>query len=332
MVHTHEPAPPSGAPAATDRSNLIRTAGAQLGRGFLMGAADIVPGVSGGTVALVLGIYEQFLGAIRQGAKAIGALVKGDVKGAIERLKAVDWLFLIPLGIGVVTAVGVLSSIIDRLLVSRAEEMAGLFLGLVIASMIIAWELIKEPSSTLLGIALGVGAVAFVVLGFSSGPISDPPVFAYFFAGAIAICAMILPGISGSFILLMMGMYAGVLGAVHDREIVSLGVFMVGAVIGLALFSTLLGWLLDNYQDIVLAVLVGLMIGSIRVLWPWPNGVGIISEESEEAVDGTGLGWPDGSEFVLPFLLAVGAFLVVMVVSRVASLREESAEGATLGV
>lgn len=297
-----------------------------------MGAADIVPGVSGGTVALVLGIYEQFLETIRQGARAIGALVKGRPGEAITRLKAVDWAFIIPLGVGVLVAVGLLSSIIDRLLAERPEEMAGFFLGLVIASMIIAWDLLKDQGTKHVVIAVVVGIATFLLLGFSSGPVVDPPVWAYFGAGAIAICAMILPGISGSFLLLMMGMYAGVLNAVHDREISSLGIFMVGAVIGLAFFSQLLGWLLDNHHDVVIAVLVGLMIGSLRVLWPWPNGVGVISEEADEVVSGTGLEWPSGGDFTAPFLLAVAAFVGVMVINRVATMRNATADSAKLPV
>lgn len=297
-----------------------------------MGAADIVPGVSGGTVALVLGIYEQFLETIRQGARAIGAVVKGRPGEAITRLKAIDWAFIIPLGVGVLVAVGLLSSIIDRLLEERPEEMAGFFLGLVIASMIIAWALLKNQTSTHTIIAVVVGIITFVLLGFSSGPVVDPPAWAFFGAGAIAICAMILPGISGSFLLLMMGMYAGVLGAVHDREITSLGIFMIGAVIGLAFFSQLLGWLLDNHHDVVIAVLIGLMIGSLRVLWPWPHGVGVISDEADEVVSGTGLEWPAGSDFTAPFLLAVAAFVGVMIVNRVATMRDTPADDAKLPV
>lgn len=302
--------------------------GSQLVRGFCMGAADIVPGVSGGTVALILGIYEKFLATIRDGARAIGSLVKGKPGEAIERLKAIDWLFIVPLGIGLLAAVGLLSSVIDGLLVDAPEEMAGFFLGLVIASIIIAWGLLKAPGSMHYMLTAGVGLITFILLGFSSGPASNPPALAFFGAGAIAICAMILPGISGSFLLLMMGMYAAVLGAVHDRAVTSLGIFMIGAVIGLAFFSQLLGWLLENHHDVVLAVLVGLMVGSVRVLWPWPNGVGIISDEAEEVVSGTGLEWPEGADFTVPFLLAVAAFVAVMIVSRLAGGADAESHGA----
>jgi len=308
-----------------------------------MGMADIVPGVSGGTVALVFGIYERLLEAVRTGAGALGVLVKGDFRGFIERLKAVDWLFLIPLLVGIFAALIALSSLIDSLLHDRPEEMAGLFFGLVLASILVAWRLLENRDAARLGLLVATGIVTFVLLGFQSGPALDPPLLAFLGAGAIAICAMILPGVSGSFLLLMMGMYSALLTAVHNREITTLVVFMIGATIGLALFSTLLGWLLDNYRDSVLAVLIGLMLGSLRVLWPWPNGVGVINEVETavehsgtdsghdevvvelEVISGTGIEWPAMSDFWLPTLLAAVAFVVVVGVSQIAERREHAA-------
>ncbi len=287
-------------------------------RGFFMGAADIVPGVSGGTVALVFGIYERLLANVGLGAKALGALVKGNVSGFRDRFLEIDWLFILPLGLGLVAALGALSSLIEGLLQDRPEEMAGLFFGLVIGSIVVAWGLLSQKGSTEWALMALVGVAAFILLGFQSGPAADPPLLAYFGAGAIAICAMILPGISGSFLLLMMGMYAAVLGAIHDRDLAIIAVFGVGAIVGLALFSTLLGWLLERYHDPLLAALIGLMVGSLRVLWPWPNGVGIISEEEGESISGTGLGLPEDGQLVLPVVLAVVAFALVVGVSRLA--------------
>lgn len=303
-------------------ADVMPRALAHLIRGFFMGAADVVPGVSGGTIALIFGIYQQLLDSIRTGAKALGSLLKGDIAAFRQRLGQVDWAFLIPLLIGVLAAVVALSSIIDRLLSERPEEMAGLFFGLVLASVFVAWSLLTERDSTRLLVMVVVAAVVFVLLGFQSGPAANPPALAFFGAGALAICAMILPGISGSFLLLMIGMYSGVIGAVHDRELGKLIIFMVGAVIGLAVFSTLLGWLLDRYRDTLLAVLIGLMFGSLRVLWPWPNGVGVISDEDSEAIDGTGLDLPASfDDFWLPTLLGIVAFAVVGGVSRYATKR-----------
>ncbi len=282
-----------------------------------MGAADVVPGVSGGTIALILGIYEKLIDSARDGARALGVLAKGDVRGFWRRLMALDFVFLIPLVVGILLAVASLASVIETQLHDNPEEMAGLFFGLVAASVLIGWDLINRRTSEHLAIMLIVGVAIFFLLGYQSGPIADPSPGIFVGAGALAICAMILPGISGSFILLMIGMYAAVIGAVDDREFADIALVGLGAIIGLAIFSTFLGWLLDRHGDRVMAALVGLMLGSLRVLWPWPNGVGVISEDETEVIDGTGLDWPAGDEWFGPVSLAVVGFVVVMAVARV---------------
>jgi len=213
----------------------------------------------------------------------------------------------------------VLSSIIDRLLADEPEAMAGLFFGLVVASILIAWKMLNERDATRMAVLAVVAVVAFFILGLQSGAVSSPSPIAFFFTGAIAICAMILPGISGSFLMLMLGMYAAFVGAVHDRELTNLLVFMVGAVVGLAAFSTLLSWVLERHRDTLLAGLIGLMAGSLRVLWPWPNGVGAIESEADELIDGTAVDLPASfGDAWLPILLAVVAFAVVTAVSTFA--------------
>ncbi len=303
---------------------MLSKIGLQLIRGFLMGSADVVPGVSGGTVALIFGIYEQLLEAIRMGARGLGRLAKGDVPGFFDRMKQVDWLFLVPLLVGILAAVAALSSLIERLLTDEPEAMAGLFFGLVLASIYVAGRLLNSWSRDQVLVVIGVGVLVAFGLGLQSGQVVDPPLWAFLFAGAIAICAMILPGVSGSFLLLMIGMYPAVLGAVHQRDLPALGLLLIGIVVGLALFSNFLGWLLDNHRDAVLAVLIGLMAGSLRVLWPWPNGVGVLS--AEETIDGTGLEWPASGELWVPLGLAVGAAAFVLVVTWYAnrSARKEA--------
>jgi putative membrane protein len=291
--------------------------GAQLVRGFLMGAADVVPGVSGGTIALIVGIYEKLIEQVRAGARALGALVKGDLRGFWSRVTGLDYLFLVPLAVGILLAVGGLASILETQLEENPEEMAGLFFGLVAGSVLIGWDLINRRTSTHLAITVVVAIAIFFLLGFSSGPIADPSPGVFVGAGALAICAMILPGISGSFILLMIGMYAAVIGAVDERAFADIALVGVGAVVGLALFSTFLGWLLDNHGDNVMAAMVGLMLGSLRVLWPWPNGVGVISENEDEVIDGTGLEWPSGDEVLGPVALCVVGFVLVMAIAQV---------------
>ncbi|MCB0969734.1 MAG: DUF368 domain-containing protein, partial [Ilumatobacter sp.] len=185
--------------------------------------------------------------------------------------KAVDWAFLIPLLVGIGLAVIALSHTIEHLLETQPVRMAAAFFGLVVGSIIVTAQRLKLDA-TRAATLVGVAVVAFVVLGLRSGPVEDPSLPFVFVAGAIAICAMILPGVSGSFLLLMLGLYDSVLGAVSDLDLAIIAVFGLGAVLGLAGFSTLLHWALHHHHQLVLSGLVGLMLGSLRVLWPWPNG------------------------------------------------------------
>lgn len=290
----------------------------QVLRGFFMGAADIVPGVSGGTVALILGIYRTFVNQIRSGAHALKQLITGDFKGGFDSLKAIDWLFLIPLGLGVVIAFAALRHPMKVAIEEHAELTAAAFCGLVLASCYLVWKEMKLHDSTRIAVIVGVAIAAFFLLGFQNGAVSNPNLLFFFGTGAIAICAMILPGISGSFIMLMLGMYAAVL----DGSIPELFVFLIGATIGLGLFSTVLNYLLQQYEQTVLAALLGLMIGSFRVLWPWPNGVGYTIEEGEieTTVRGTGLElWTSSGDLVKALLLAGGAAAFTLGIVQIAS-------------
>lgn len=293
-------------------------------RGFAMGAADIVPGVSGGTVALILGVYERLLASVRCGAGALGRLLRGDVSGFVRGLREIEWPFIIPLGVGIGAAVVGLSSIIDKMLAEQPQAMAGLFFGLVFASVIIAWQMISRHTPVVLSAALAVAVIAFFGLAYQSGHVANPALPIYFAAGAIAICAMILPGISGSFLLLMMGMYGPVIASINERNLIVIAVFGAGAVTGLAVFSTVLSWVLENHRDLLLGSLVGLMVGSLRVLWPWPNGVGVHGENGE-SLDGTVLALPaDFGEALMPSVLAIAAFVLVIFVSRYAGAKPDA--------
>lgn len=239
-----------------------------------MGTADLVPGVSGGTIALVIGVYERLVLSIREGSSALGNLVKFDLGGFRTHLTKVEWRFLLSLLGGILLAVVLLASFLEQQLEERPTVLAGLFLGLVAGSVVIAWRLIKTPTTQHIAILVVVAVSLFFLLGLGGAETaSDPSYMAFFGAGALAICAMILPGISGSLILLLLGMYAPVLGAVSDRDFTTIAVVGLGALVGLALFSQVLNWALKNHHDSVLAALVGLMAGSTRVLWPWPEGV-----------------------------------------------------------
>jgi putative membrane protein len=242
-----------------------------------MGSADVVPGVSGGTVALVLAIYHRLVTAIRNGSSALGHVLKLDHRGALAMLRQVDWMFLTPLVLGILTAILLLAGAIEHQLGAHPIQMSGLFLGLVAGSTVVATTLLTRRDLREWVLIAGAGAGFFVVLGFTDGAqeqglAADLPYWAFFLSGAVAICAMILPGISGSFLLVVMGVYTAVLAAVNERDLLTIGVFALGCVVGLALFSQLLHWALNQHYDVVMALMIGLMLGSLRVLWPWPDG------------------------------------------------------------
>ncbi len=287
-----------------------------LGRGLAMGAADVVPGVSGGTIAVVLGIYERLLGAIQGMAAAAGRLLRGDWRGCGRRLAGVDWWLIVPLQVGILATIGLLASVIETLLEEHPETMAGLFCGLVAASAVSACRLFEWRGGDRLSLMVASAAGTFALLGLQSGPVADPSLPVLAGAGAVAVCAMILPGISGAFLLLMLGMYGAVLNVVTDLRYIHAAVFLGGAAVGLALFSTLLGRLLDRARNPVMAVMVGLMAGSLRVLWPWPNGVGVISRHDHEVISGTGLAWPSGDEWLAPTVAAAAGFAAVLILTR----------------
>ncbi len=275
-----------------------------------MGSADIVPGVSGGTVALVLGIYDRLIRNISQGAHALKQLLTRDIPGAVGTLKRIEWVWLLTLLAGILAAIVALSSVIETLLHDQPIRMSALFFGLILGSIWVALRMLDRIDGIAIALMLGIGGTMFLLLGLRSDTeVADDAAeivtrswWVFLLAGAIAICAMILPGISGSFILVMLGMYTEVLGAVNDRDFGVLIAFIIGCVIGLALFSTLLNWLLERYHRWVLSAMIGLMLGSTRVLWPWPNGTNTTTMTLPR------------DDVVIPLLIiVVGAAVVVIV-------------------
>lgn len=248
----------------------FRHAPLHFAQGLLMGSADVVPGVSGGTMALIVGIYERLVESVREGLGAPYYLVTGRVGEAKRAFAAVDWGLVLPLGVGVLTALVLAAGIIPDLLERYPEESRGLFFGLIVASIAIPWQALDRRTWRE-GVAAVVAAVAaFVLVGLPAlAPAEDPGALRIFLSAAVAICAMILPGVSGSFLLLALGMYEVTLEALHDRDLGYVAVFAAGAAVGLGLFSRLLTWLLAEKSDLTMAALVGLMAGSLRALWPW---------------------------------------------------------------
>lgn len=277
--------------------------------GFAMGSADIVPGVSGGTVALVLGVYDQLVGAIRQGVRGLSSLLRGRFKDGVAHIVAVDWSFLLALLAGIVGAVVLLASVLERLLQEQPVPVSAAFLGLVLGSVVVARTEVGESTPRVWVIGVASAAATFVLLGAKGGSLTDPSALVLVAGGALAICAMILPGVSGSFLLLLVGLYDVVLGAVNDSDLATIALVAVGAVVGLALFSTFLSWLLDRHRATVMAVLLGLMVGSTRVLWPWPAG--------PDGVADTALGAPTG-QVAISAILAALAFALVVAFAKLA--------------
>ncbi|SEA76934.1 putative membrane protein [Alkalimonas amylolytica] len=230
-----------------------------------MGAADIVPGVSGGTLALLLGIYERLIKAIRSvDHHAIGMVLQGKLNAAWQHM---DGTFLLCLFSGILLSVFLLANGVSWMLAHQPVLLWALFFGLILSALPhLCFKLNWNRSRLALlmvgvGIALAIGRLQPVEL--------EPELWMYFVAGAIAICAMILPGISGSFILLLLGMYAPVLLAVTELHLVPLALFASGCAVGLLSFSRLLSCLLARYHDATLALLIGVVIGAMYRVWPW---------------------------------------------------------------
>jgi len=237
-------------------------------KGFCMGASDVVPGVSGGTMALILGIYEELIQSIKAFDRALLRLVlQGRFRQA---LKAAPLAFIIPLGTGILTAIFTLAKGLSWLLENQPVAIWSFFFGLVMASAIMVGRRIDEWKLFTYFSLFISAAGAYVLVALV--PVNTPETLPFIFlCGSIAICAMILPGISGSFILVLLGKYHFILDAVGRLDILVLSVFTAGTATGIMLFVRLLNWLLKRYYQVTMAALTGLMIGSLRKIWPWKS-------------------------------------------------------------
>lgn len=236
-------------------------------RGACMGASDIVPGVSGGTMAFILGIYEELIDSIRTigRPKFIQAALRLRIK---EVFTILNWPFLLAVGLGILFSILTMSSILETLLVEQPVYLWSFFFGLILASIVTVSKRIRQWSLPLIVATLVGAAGAFILVGLV--PLKTPDGWWFLLlSGALASCAMILPGISGAFILVLLGKYQFVLAAVNDRDFVTLALIAAGAGLGLVTFAQILGFLFKRYHNLTVAVLIGLMIGSLRKVWPW---------------------------------------------------------------
>ena len=244
-------------------------------RGALIGAAEIIPGVSGGTIALIVGLYEVLIESADSLARAAVRAVIDPVRGrgvtrARAHLAELRWDVILPVGVGMLIAAVVGASVIAPLVEEYPGGARALFAGLILASLAIParmvggrWRLREW------GIALGGAVAAFFLTGVSSGETLEPSILAVAGAAAVAICALVLPGVSGSYLLVVLGMYTPTLAALNDRDLGYIGTFVLGAMVGLGLFVQVLRWALSQHHRVTLALMTGLMAGSLRALWPW---------------------------------------------------------------
>lgn len=246
-------------------ANLLKYVGVAF-KGACMGAADVIPGVSGGTIAFLMGIYEELLNSIKSvNGEALKLLFTGKISAF---WKHINGSFLLSLGAGILFSVFSLARLMKYLLEFHPVPLWSFFFGLILASAIyILKGLDKWSFQNILSLLAGVAIAAYICL---ASPAQTPDALWFvFLCGAIAICAMILPGISGSFILLLMGKYAFIMNAVTELNIVVLAVFAVGCAVGIISFSHVLSWLLKKYYMLTIALLSGFMIGSLLKVWPW---------------------------------------------------------------
>lgn len=262
-------------------------------KGACMGAADVIPGVSGGTIAFIMGIYDEFVGSIASiNAEAMKLLFKGQFKAF---WKHINGTFLVSIVLGIGISVVLLAGLMQTLLTVYPIQTWAFFFGLIVASSIFilrgisGWKL-REILFLIFGGVLGVTVCTL-------SPTQTPDdLWFIFLSGAIAICAMILPGISGSFILLILGKYQYIMAAISGlvagenfgQNLLILCVFLVGAVVGILGFSKFLHWLLARWNKETLIVLAGFIIGSLVKVWPWSNAEALAQAE---AAGGLQIGW-----------------------------------------
>jgi putative membrane protein len=273
-----------------------------------MGAADVVPGVSGGTIAFISGIYEELLSTISNvNLSLLKTLKTSGIKAAWKQLNG---SFLAALFLGIFVSIVSLAKVIKHLLESQPILLWSFFFGLVLASIIyIAKQITNWNFKAFLLLTLGA-VLAYFITTLNPLVSENSSSLFLFLAGAIAICAMILPGISGSFILVLLGAYKPVLEAVNNRDVKTILIFMAGAVVGLLTFSRVLKWLFKKHKNLTLAVLTGFIIGSLNKIWPW-------KETLTWRTNSHGVKVPFNQQSILPFSFEEDPQLTMAVVFTV---------------
>lgn len=312
-----------------------------VARGVCMGASDIVPGVSGGTMAFILGIYEELVDSIRTVGRPNfwQAVLKFRLKDVFQIL---NWEFLLSVAIGILIAIITLSSTLEYLLLNQPVYLWSFFFGLVLASVLVVSKRVKEWQPALFGVLLMGAVSAYLLVGLV--PVQTPNEWWFLIlSGAVASCALILPGVSGAFLLVLLGKYQYVLAAVNDLRAGDWGaavpiIFVgVGAAVGLVTFAQFLSWLFKRYHDLTVALLIGLMVGSLRKIWPWKMdldwlrdalGNFVLDSDGHRLVIKQANVLPDFSsntgttEFIIAVVLALIGISVILFIDRLAARME----------
>lgn len=284
----------------------------RLIRGALIGVAEIIPGVSGGTIALIVGVYQSLIGAAARSVRAFTLMFSTGGRRAIPReLSGIQWAIIVPVLVGMFSGIFIGAALIEPVITSNPVETRAVFAGLILASLWVPIRMVAPAwNLSLVALALMAASLSFVLTGLPA--LADPSESLWWVApsAAVAVCALVLPGVSGSFLLVTLGMYEPTLEAVTTFDLAYLGIFILGAIVGLGLFVRVLQWLLEHRRVITLVVMTGLMAGSLRALWPWQG-------ESRDL-----LAIPEGSAGVWGLLAAgIGVVVVVIVVERLAQPR-----------
>jgi putative membrane protein len=293
--------------------------------GVAMGAADVVPGVSGGTIAFISGIYEELLTAISNfNLEAIRILRKNGLKAA---WKYIHGDFLFTLFVGIALSIFSLAQLIKYLLEQHPVLIWSFFFGLVLAS---TWLVGKQISkrNAVIGLLFVLGAITAYWITTIEATANVSSTWFFFVSGMIAICAMILPGISGSFILLLLGSYHAVIEAIHDRDLKLIVIFTLGCGVGLLSFSRVLKWLFAKFKNATLAVLTGFLLGSLNKIWPWKINVGteplhIHSDGREEWIQRNvnPLDFPSENQLIWSIGLALLGITLIVLLERFAQTK-----------
>ena len=240
-------------------------------RGVTIGVAEIIPGVSGGTVALLVGIYDTLISSAATLVRALrGLVVPIRRREDWSAVRGVPWWRLLAIGVGMLAGIFAGAAVIEPLITEFPELTRAFFAGLILASIAIPLRMVGWPIRAREWVLVAaVAAVVFVLLGLPPLTQSEPGALVIVASAALAVCALVLPGVSGSFLLLSVGLYQPTLEAVNSRDVGYLGLFITGAILGLGSFVLVLQWFLQRLRRLTLVVMTGLLAGSLRALWPW---------------------------------------------------------------